>query len=220
MGHLVIGYMSKRIVIIDYGVGNLQSLKKAFNFLGAESVVPEDAAAIAAADALVLPGVGAFAAGIRGLQMRGLTGAVKAFAKSGKPMLGICLGAQILLERGYEFGEHKGLGIIPGMVVRFPKSAVKEKVPEVGWNRVEKPKGISWNGTIFNSLEKELIAYFVHSYIFESGKPENIFGNTTYGGYTFCSAIRSGNIYGTQFHPEKSGSAGLTILKNFLKIVK
>lgn len=211
--------MSKKIVIVDYGVGNLQSLKKAFNFLGAEPVITEDAREVETADALILPGVGAFAAGMRGMEVRGLLDAVTAFAKSGKPMLGICLGAQIFFQRGYEFGEHKGLGIIPGTVVRFPESAVKEKIPEVGWNQVKKSRGISWNGTIFNSLEKRLTAYFVHSYIFEPEKAENIFGSTTYGGYTFCSAIRSDNIYGTQFHPEKSGSVGLTILKNFLKLV-
>ena len=207
------------LVIIDYGIGNLQSLKKAFNFLGEEPVVTEDAKVAEAADAIVLPGVGAFAAGMRGLHVRGLADTVKAFAKSGKPMLGICLGAQIMFEAGYEFGAHKGLGIIQGKVIRFPESKVKEKIPEVGWNQVKKPKGVTWDGTLFDALENDLTAYFVHSYVFEPAKAENIFGGTAYGGYAFCSAIRAGNVYGTQFHPEKSGPTGLAILKNFLNVI-
>lgn len=208
------------ITIVDYGVGNLQSLKKAFAFLGAEPLVTEDAEAIRCARALVLPGVGSFEAGMRGLKLRGLTDAVKEHAKKNKPLLGICLGAQLLLSRGHEFGVHEGLGVIEGEVVRFPSLADNEKVPQVGWNAFNCPEGVSWEGTIFDSFAKgEPDVYFVHSYILKPARREHIFGTTRYGGFEFCSAIRRGNVYGVQFHPEKSGKVGLHLLKNFVTLV-
>lgn len=206
------------IVIIDYGVGNLQSLKKVFAALGVTTAVSEDAGEISRANAVVLPGVGAFASGMRGLGVRGLTGAVQEFAKSGRPMLGICLGAQLLLSRGFEFGEHDGLGIIPGAVVRFPELPEKEKVPQVGWNRVY-PKDADWSSGILSSFREPLEAYFVHSYILAPERQEHMLGMTTYGGLEFCAAVRKGNVFGTQFHPEKSGETGLQIMRNFLELV-
>ncbi len=209
----------KKIIIVDYGVGNLGSLKKALTALGANARVSEDAEEILHANAVILPGVGAFASGMRGLAVRGLTNAVKRFAESGKPLLGICLGAELLLSKGFEFGEHEGLAIIPGKVEKFPKLQDGEKVPHVGWNSVYQ-NGADWSTGIFRSFSKPFDAYFVHSYILVPEKKEHIFGVSTYGGLEFCSAVRKGNVYGTQFHPEKSGEAGIQIMKNFLDLVE
>ena len=133
--------------------------------------------------------------------------------------MGICLGAQLLFSRGFEFGEHEGLGIIKGSVIKFQELPEKEKIPQVGWNSVLPSASVSWRGTIFNGLEKRCIVYFVHSYIFKPEDTQNVLGETIYGGLTFCSAVRKGNVYGTQFHPEKSGTVGLEILKNFVTLV-
>ena len=209
-----------KITIIDYGVGNLQSLKKAFNFCGIEADVSEDAETILKSDAVILPGVGSYEAGMRGLKVRGLVGAVKHFAYKNKPMLGICLGAQLMLSEGYEFGIFNGLDIMPGNVERFSGLTDNEKIPQIGWNKVYMPKSASWQGTILDSIPEELLnVYFVHSYVLAPDKKENIFGFTTYGGLEFCSIVKHGNIYGCQFHPEKSGEIGLKIIKNFINII-
>lgn len=207
------------LVIVDYGVGNLQSLKKAFASFGVEPLVSEDPEVIASAGRLVLPGVGSFEAGMRGLKLRGLLEVVKRHAAENKPLLGICLGAQLLFSRGFEFGEHEGLTIIKGSVIKFQELPEREKIPQVGWNSVFLPASVSWKDTIFDSLEKKLTAYFVHSYIFKPEDKEDILGETVYGGLPFCSTVRKGNIYGTQFHPEKSGTVGLEILKNFVTLI-
>ncbi len=209
--------MSTNITIVDYGVGNLGSLKKVFHALGVNAVLSEDAEELLRAEALVLPGVGAFASGMRGLLLRGLTDAVKRFAGSGKPLLGICLGAQLLLSKGFEFGEHEGLGVISGTVSRFPPLPEKEKVPHVGWTSVSQ-NGADWSSGIFRSFKKPFNAYFVHSYILVPEKKEHVFGMSAYGGLRFCSAVRKGNVFGTQFHPEKSGEAGIQIMQDFLEL--
>ena len=207
------------LIIVDYGVGNLQSLRKAFATFGVEPLVSEDPEIIASAGRLVLPGVGSFEAGMRGLRLRGLLEVVKRHAAENKPLLGICLGAQLLFSRGLEFGEHEGLGIIKGSVIKFPELPEKEKIPQVGWNRVLHPESVSWKGTVLHGLEQKCIVYFVHSYILKPEDTEQVLGETTYGGFTFCSAVRKGNVYGTQFHPEKSGTVGLEIVKNFVTLV-
>lgn len=214
--------MSKKtkIVIIDYGVGNLYSLVRAFKFFGIEAIVAEEAKILEQADGIVLPGVGSFEAGMRGLKIRGLTEKVKEIAKENKPMLGICLGAQIMLTEGYEFGIFKGLDIIKGKVVLFPVLKDKEKIPQVGWNTISPDRENSWAGTILNSFDKNDQVYFVHSYILEPESRKNILALSTYGGHTFCSAIKKGNIYGCQFHPEKSGQVGLKIIESFINLVK
>src|SRR3989344_1636164 len=191
-----------KIVIIDYGVGNLYSLRKACAMFTDKVMITEDPSTIELADAIILPGVGAFRAGMDGLTKRGLVKVVKKFAASGKPILGICLGAQLMLEKGYEFGKFKGLGLIPGKVVMFPKLK-NAKVPQIGWNKIK----FSKNNNLFNSLRSEPYVYFVHSYVLKPTKQNSILAETVYGSHKFCSAVKSGNIYGTQFHPEKSGAA-------------
>ena len=208
----------KKVTIIDYGVGNLFGLKRALEFCGAEVVISEDAETIERAERIVLPGVGAFEAGMRGLATRGLIEPVQRVAARGTPMLGICLGAQILLGKGHEFGEHDGLGIIPGSVVQLEGVKTNEKIPHVGWNSVVAPESVAWEKTIFDALPHGFNVYFTHSYVFVPAQKEHVFGLTTYGGETFVSSMRKGNVYGVQFHPERSSETGLHIIKNFVTI--
>lgn len=208
----------KKIAIIDYGVGNLYSLVRAFRFFKVEPRLAEEPAALDGIDAMVLPGVGSFAAGMRGLKIRGLAEKVKAIAGENKPVLGICLGAQLLLSRGYEFGDHAGLDIIKGEAVHFPALAEHEKIPQVGWNTIKTLNADSQDN-ILKIVKENDHFYFVHSYVLEPEAKENILAQTEYGGHTFCSAVKSGNIYGCQFHPEKSGQAGLKIIENFINLI-
>lgn len=207
----------QRISIVDYGVGNLRSLQRAFEHFKSDVQITEDPGDLSESAGIVLPGDGAFATGMNGLAVRGLRRAVVDFVQSKKPILGICLGAQILLSEGYEFGHHRGLGLIPGKVTRFPKD-VGEKIPQIGWNRIYAPPGKSWAGTIFNGIGPGSNVYFIHSYIIEPEKKSDILAESTYGDFQFCSAVRRGNIYGCQFHPEKSGKVGLSIIKNFISL--
>ena len=210
----------QKIVVVDYGVGNLYSLEKALALFSKDVVISDDAEIISNAGALILPGVGAFVAGMAGLEIRKLIEPIRKFAKSGKPILGICLGAQILLDKGYEFEEHQGLGLISGKVLLFPDSVKQnEKLPQIGWNEIAPPKGISWKKTILNGVKERSSVYFVHSYILVPENEEDIFALSLYGGLSFCAAVRKGNVYGTQFHPEKSSAVGLAILKNFVNLV-
>ena len=208
-----------KIAIVDYGVGNLYSIQKAFGRLMAEVVITEEAKDIISADALILPGVGSFEAGIKGLRVRNLEDVIKRFAESGKPVLGICLGAQLLLSKGHEFGEFSGLGIIPGQVVKFPKLIVKTKIPHIGWNKLLFKTQKHKDNPLFKSMDKKGEVYFVHSYILEPDDKKVVLTTTEYGGHRFCSAIKKGNVYGCQFHPEKSGPVGLKIIENFIKII-
>lgn len=206
------------IVIIDYGIGNTHSVVRAFAHWGASVSISDNSDVVRHADAIVMPGVGSFLSGMRGLEERDLIDVVSDFAGQGRPVLGICLGAQILLSKGYEFGEHNGLGIIKGSVSHFPDLENKEKVPHVGWNALRRPPGVSWDDTILRSTREGDKLYFVHSYILQPNKQENVLALTTYGGYEFCSAVRGGNVYGVQFHPEKSGEVGLNIIREFINL--
>lgn len=208
---------NKAIAILDYGVGNLYSLKKAVDNFTNNVFITEDPDKISSADAVILPGVGSFEAGMEGLKIRNLVEPVKKFALTGKPMLGICLGAQLLLNKGYEFGVFNGLGIIPGKVVKFPKLK-KERIPHIGWNEILALKAGNWKKTVLDSVEPNSNLYFVHSYILQPAKKDNTLALANYGGYEFCSAIRKGNVYGCQFHPEKSGKVGLKIIENFINL--
>src|SRR3989344_130033 len=202
-----------KISVVDYGVGNLHSLVKIFEKFGQSVVITEESNEILNSDALVLPGVGAFRAGMEGLKIRGLIPAIRKFADSGKPILGICLGAQLLLSEGYEFGKFKGLNIIPGKVVKFLK--IKDKIPHIGWNDIYENKS-KWKNTVLESVPENSDVYFVHSYILKPDKKDNILALAKYGGHEFCAAIKNNNIYGCQLHPEKSGKVGLKIIKNFI----
>lgn len=205
----------KDIVIVDYGVGNLGSLRRAVAKSAPEVRISEERESIERADALLLPGVGSFAAGMEGLRVRGLVEAIQVAAKKGTPILGICLGAQLLLEKGHEFGEHQGLGIIGGEVAHFPALPAGVAVPAMGWQKVT-PSDASGTSVLFKDL-KEPDMYFVHSYVLMPTDPSHSLATTSYGGYTYCAAVGSGNAYGTQFHPEKSGPTGLKLIENFIR---
>jgi imidazole glycerol-phosphate synthase subunit HisH len=201
------------IAIIDYGMGNLRSVQKGFEKVGHQALVTSDPAEVAAADKVVLPGVGAFEDAMLELQSRGLIDPVLAAIDSGKPFLGICLGLQLLFETSYENGTHQGLGVLPGEVVRFELPA-EYAVPHMGWNQLD----IRRPAPILSGIEPGTYVYFVHSYYVAPRDPQVVATETDYGG-PFCSMIWRDNVFATQFHPEKSQSYGLRILKNFAENV-
>lgn len=200
------------IGIIDYNMGNLASVYNACALLDAKAAVVKDPNELKQFDRIILPGVGAFGDAMEHLNKTGMKEAIHNFAQSGKPMIGICLGMQLLFERSNEFGEHKGLELIEGEVVKFDKSHMHEdiKIPHMGWNTIETKTSL-----LFNGLENPYL-YFVHSFHAKT-KASNIIGHTMYG-YEFASAVNKDNIYGLQPHPEKSHDNGLRILKNFMSI--
>lgn len=208
-----------KISIVDYGVGNLRSLIRGLEYFDVDVEITEDSDKIFKSSAIVLPGDGAFAAGMKGLRVRNLTDAVKDFAKSGRPILGICLGAQILLSEGFEFGYNKGLDLIPGKVVKFPRD-LGEKVPHIGWNELKIQRGKSWAKTILEKVKPKSNVYFIHSYVMVPKKSSYEVAMSKYGKSEFASVIGRGNIWGCQFHPEKSGDVGLLIIRNFIKLTE
>lgn len=199
------------IVIVDYGVGNLFSLAHSLQKVGAESVVTGDKKIIEAADKIILPGVGAFGDAAKKLKKSGLAEVVIAQAKAGKPLLGICLGMQLLLDKSYEYGEHEGLGLIKGEVVPLNEVAKELKIPQMGWNNLR----FYDKNPIFATINEGDYVYFVHSFYAKCA--EGLSATTFYGGEV-TAAVRKDNVYGVQFHPEKSGEVGLKILKAFAGI--
>jgi len=200
--------------IVDYNMGNLASVLNAFSLLDKEARVESDPEKLSQYERLILPGVGAFGDAMEHLKERGMDEAVKNYANSGKPMMGICLGLQLLFDEGEEFGTHKGLGLIPGRVKEFDSSRFEHplKVPHMGWNRLFTQK----DSKLFEGLDKSFYLYFVHSFHVET-TDEHVIGMSEYG-YPFVSAVNKDNIYGIQPHPEKSHNNGLKILSNFLQI--
>ena len=196
--------------IIDYGVGNLFSLRSSFAAIGAEAFVSGDAAELAKADRLVLPGVGAFGDAAEKLRNSGLADFVKEEVKNGKPLLGICLGMQLLFEKSYEYGEHKGLGLLAGSVVPMQGVIPSElKIPHIGWNGLHVKK----EHPIFKYIKEGDHVYFVHSYYLKAEEP--IVAATTEYVVDIHAAVEKEHIFACQFHPEKSGDIGLKLLKNF-----
>lgn len=204
------------IALIDYGVGNLFSLHSSFRAIGADIQVTSDPQAIRSAEKIVLPGVGAFGDAAELLRQGGLDRVVIEEAEKGKPLLGICLGMQLLLERSFEYGEHRGLGLIPGDVVSMePVVPADYKVPHIGWNALHFPKDRPIN-PLFRYISEGDCVYFVHSY-YGANCGEHVIATTEYGP-ELTAAVANGNVYGTQFHPEKSGAVGLNILRAFCEL--
>ncbi|MBR0464039.1 MAG: imidazole glycerol phosphate synthase subunit HisH [Clostridia bacterium] len=202
------------IAIVDYGVGNLFSLKQSLTAIGAEAVVTNQPETVLSADRVILPGVGAFADAAKKLSATGLSEVVRSVVDSGKPLLGICLGMQLLFETSYEFGEHKGLGLIPGRVVALKERISPElKIPHIGWNQLSLIEKSGKVHPIFNRIKNGDYVYFVHSY-YATSCDQYVIANTDYS-IPVTAAVARGCICGCQFHPEKSGDVGLRILKSF-----
>lgn len=204
------------IALVDYGISNLRSVQKAFEHLDTEVTLVDTPDRLAQADRLILPGVGAFPAGMRGLQERGLSEPIKQAACEGKPLIGICLGMQLLFEASDEMGETKGLGLLPGKVTRLggPLSAVRGlKIPHMGWNQLD----VIHDHSLVHDLASGSYAYFVHSYAIYPDDQSIVLATTDYGG-PFASIVARGKVCGLQFHPEKSQAVGLKLLRNFLSL--
>jgi len=196
------------IAIIDYGVGNLRSVQKAFEAVGQQAEVTSDKAVIEAASHVVLPGVGAFGAAAATLRSHGLEDVARAAALSGRPFLGICVGMQLLFDVSFEYGEHAGLGLLPGSVVSFDTTNPQAKVPQIGWNAIEWQK----DNSLTAAVPSGSMAYFVHSFYCKPLESSDVLA-TTFHGIGYASAVQRGNITGVQFHPEKSGDVGLALIR-------
>jgi len=217
------------VAIVDYGMGNLFSVLRACQTVGLAAEITNSTTAVRQASAIILPGVGAFGVAMDNLRDLGLIEVIRAAVEDGKPLLGICLGMQLLMAESWEFGHRQGLGIIQGDVVKLPEGmsgGCRLKVPQVGWNGIHpvgggqmiERGGASWNGTVLEGLIDGEYLYFVHSYYC---RPEDsaVLALTEYGSLPFSSAVRRDNVQGCQFHPERSGPQGLQIYKNFASIV-
>jgi glutamine amidotransferase len=208
-----------RIVVVDHGRGNLFSVCQAVAKVGGEPLLSSDPRTVSDADRLILPGVGAFADAMAGLRARGLDDALRAFATTERPLLGICLGMQLLLDESSEFGRHEGLGLIRGHVDRLPapKPGCREKIPNVGWCRLQSvPGGHPWAGSVLEGVKPGDHAYFVHSFEAHPADPRHRLADIPFGGTAVAAAIAAGPISACQFHPEKSGEVGLGILRAFV----
>lgn len=212
--------MPKRVTIVDYGVGNISSVSRAIEHFGSEVLLTSHPEEIINATRLILPGVGAFSNGMQGLRERGLVEPLRAYAASGRPLLGICLGMQMLLTASEEFGEHEGLNLIPGRVlpvVAKNDNGISLKVPHIGWSGLNMaPSHQTWDNTILDGVSVGSSMYFVHSFMAVPIHEEHRLADTIYGDCRISAVIQMDNVIGCQFHPEKSGPIGLQIIKNFL----
>lgn len=213
------------VAIVDCGLGNLFSVKQACERAGMRAIVtalPED---LLSAPAVVLPGVGAFGDAMKTLSALGLVDVLRRVASGGQVLLGICLGMQLLMRESQEFGRHEGLGLIEGDVVRLPSSDTLSgilKIPQVGWNqmrRVPAGSGDAWECTVLSGLPDGEYMYFVHSFYCRPDAPHVQLATTSYGRTEFCSAVRKGNVFGCQFHPERSGSQGIRVYQNLARMI-
>lgn len=199
------------IVLVNSGVGNLRSVEKAFEAVGADIRLTADPAELLAADKVILPGVGSFGNMMNGLEKRGLVDPLRVVIQRRKPLLGICVGMQVLFDESDELGLHKGLGFFPGRVRRFEGQGLK--VPETGWNQIEPMR----DSPLFSNLLTGSYAYFNHSYYCDAFVNEDVLAVTEYG-IRYASAVNRDNVYGVQFHPEKSQAVGLKVLRNFVEL--
>lgn len=213
----------KRVAVVDYGLGNLFSISRALAHVGAQVEVVSSADGIMQAQGLILPGVGAFGDGIEHLRASGLIGSILQFAESGRPLLGICLGMQLLFEESEEFGVSEGLGLIEGKVVRLcniDSAGQRVKVPHIGWSSLLHEESTQmWDHTVLERLCMGSATYFVHSYTPIPIRESEAIAQIIYGDQRYCAAVRKDNITGVQFHPEKSGEVGLHILRNYVRSI-
>lgn len=209
------------VVIIDYGIGNVKSIKNAFEKIGVVAKLTRNRDEILDAIGVVLPGVGAFAHGMSKLNSFGLSNTVREVAQAGTPLLGICLGMQLLFSRGTEFGEHEGLNIIPGKVLKLPLCDTEEqKLPHVSWNELTVKNHSKWSNTILDGVRENTSMYFVHSFHAQPENSDAVLSATVFSNAEFCSTVKMNNVYGCQYHPEKSAQEGLKVISNFNNICK
>jgi imidazole glycerol-phosphate synthase subunit HisH len=212
--------LTPEVTVVDYGVGNLLSVRSAFEYNGASIKFSSDPEEIAKSDRLLLPGVGAFIVSMDDMENASLIEPVREFSRSGKPLLGICLGSQMLFSNSSEHGQRDGLNLVAGNVVDIPKAGtdgISHRIPHVGWNEL-RVCGKNWEGTILEGLEPGASVYFAHSYM---SRPENAIlkiADCDYNGINILATIQDENIHGCQFHPEKSGTVGLKVIENYLKM--
>lgn len=208
------------VTVIDYGVGNLLSVQRGFEHVGAKVTLTAEPEQILAAKWVVLPGVGAFANAMQALEQLRLVDVLRELARQQTPLLGICLGMQLLLDESEEFGVTQGLGLIPGRVIPIPTYSVDgqpQKIPHIGWNTLQPSSTLArWDGTLLQDIQPGEAAYFVHSYMASPTDPVHRVAECVYGGHLIPAAIGRNHIMGCQFHPEKSGEVGLKILRRFL----
>lgn len=214
--------MSKqKITLLDYGMCNMLNVARAFEHCGAEITITEDPAVALRAEKLVVPGVGAFRDSILEIESRGLGDAIKGFVETARPFLGICVGMQMLFEGSDEFGSHSGLGILGGRVKAIPKfttDGAEQRIPHIGWNHLGHAEtDRSWEKTLLNDFEGTCPAvYFVHSFAAVPSDRSISLADTIYGGHGVCAAVQRGNVMATQFHPERSGEIGLSLIRRFI----
>lgn len=213
-----------KVIILDYGLGNLFSVQRALEYIGVNPLITDDKEEVWRADKIIIPGVGAFREGMDQLDRRGLIPLIKEAADSDKAILGICLGMQLLMSKSEEHGEREGLNLISGRVSQLfaGEGNNKVKVPHIGWNCLVPSQcqlvrnNNYWKGTILEGIERDAFMYFVHSFYVHTDKPEYTIAETHYGENRFCCVAQKDNIMGCQFHPERSGSKGIEILKKFI----
>lgn len=210
-----------KVTVLDYGIGNIFSVRHALEHCGAVVELAASPAEAERAERLLIPGVGAFQDGMNSLRERGLEAPVLKVAASGRPVLGICLGMQMLFTASEEFGNHSGLGLIAGTVREIPKFGADgkpHKIPHIGWGALKRPETCSWKGSLFSEMPEKTAAYFVHSFHAVPDDSRDLLAYCDYDGIAITAAVRRDRIFGCQFHPEKSGEAGLSVLREFLRM--
>lgn len=212
------------VAIVDYDLGNLFSVGQSCHHAGLDVMVTSSREVIASADAVILPGVGAFRDAMAALARLDLVGPLKDVAASGRPLMGVCLGMQLLMDESTEFGHHRGLGVVPGVVESLAEAMTepRPKIPHVGWNqmfRMPRESGDAWAETLLAGLPDGVYMYFVHSYFVRPAQQEHAIALTQYGDLRFCSALQWNNVFGCQGHPERSGPLGLTVYQNFAAVL-
>ena len=218
--------MTIPVTILDYGIGNILSVRRAFESFGAQVQLTDKPDEVLKAQILVLPGVGAFADGMQGLRDRNLIKAIQDYAETGRLFMGICLGMQMMMDESEEFGNYQGLGLIHGKVKAIEHTTVEDiphKIPHIGWNHLRLPRGKDytwWEDSILKDLTEQDTAYFVHSFTAVPADEQYRLADAYYGGRLIAAAIRRNNIYGCQFHPEKSGKVGLSMIRNFIGLAQ
>jgi glutamine amidotransferase len=213
--------MKKNVVIVDYGHGNLYSINQACIKVGYNPIISSSQSEIENADSLILPGVGAFKVAMEELKNKNLIEPIFEFVKKGNYLMGVCLGMQLLFDSSEEFGNNIGLGLVKGSVERFP-SVINDKkirIPHIGWNNIQKHNEVNnWSSTPLANISEQDYMYFIHSYYAKPTDLNNILSVSQYQEFEFCSSVQKDNVFGFQFHPEKSAEQGLSIYKNFLKL--